>query len=371
VQVGDRRHPSRSYVALVAGLAAVLLVLMASGCTDTARETPTPGEDRVIAGTLTVVAPPGVVDRSLTRAFRRAYPKVTLRLVTCDGDEIATRLEGDLAADVVAVTSQETLPLLVSRRLVQAIDVRRLTEWKSIVPSARRFPTFLSDGSTCAVPTGVDLVGIALATGQGSDVDSLADLFSPRLKGKAAMPDRPVLGIEMGALALGYEVPSSLSDDQLLNVKALYGDNEDNFRRFWSRPTELARLFRSGALLASPCDLAQVTRLRRVGLPVSFVRPSEGMLASLRGFAIAAHAPNAPAGYAFLDCALSHPVQKLVARGGRTLAVRSDVQLSAPPALLGTVDIESLLATARPVLRPERYDTWIVAWAQAKKKGRG
>ena len=140
------------------------------------------------------------------------------------------------------------------------------------------------------------------------------------------MPDRPVLGIDVGALALGYDVPTSLSDDQLLNVKALYGDNEDNFRRFWSNSTELARLFRSGGLLASPCDLAQVARLRRLGLRVRFVQPSEGMLASLRGFAIAVRARNAPAAYAFLDCALSRPVQNMVARGGLTLAVRSDVE---------------------------------------------
>lgn len=352
-------------------LAAVLLVLMASGCTDTARETATPADDRVIAGTLTVVAPRGSIDTSLMRAFRRAHPNVTLRIVACDGDEIAARLEGGLAADVVAVSSEDILPLLVSRRLVQAVDARRLTEWESIVPSARRFPAFLSGGRTYAVPTGANLVGIALVAGRGQDIDSLADLFSPRMHGKAAMPDRAVLGIDMGALALGYDVPSSLSDDQLLNVKALYGDNEDNFRRFWSRPTELARLFRSGAVLASPCDLAQVTLLRRAGLAVRFVQPSEGMLASLRGFALAVHAPNAPAAYAFLDCALSRPVQNLAARNAPAIPVRSDVRLLVPPALRGTVDVESLLAAARPVLRPERYDTWIAAWAEAKKKGRG
>ncbi len=367
----DRKRPGRSLAELVTGLTAVLLVLMASGCTDTTRETATAANDRVIAGAITVIAPRGSVDASLMRAFRRAYPKVTLRIVTCDGDQIAPRLEGGLAADVVAVSSEDTLPLLVSLRLVQAIDAERLTEWGSIVPSARRFPAFLSGGRTYAVPTGVNLVGIALAAGRGPDVDSLADLFSPRLNGKAAMPDRAVLGIDIGALALGYDVSSSLSDDQLLNVKALYGDNEDNFRRFWSRPTELARLFRSGALLASPCDLAQATRLQREGLAVRFVQPSEGMLASLRGFALAAHAPNAAAAYAFLDCALSRPVQKQAARDALAIPVRSDVELLVPPAPLGTVNIEGLLRTVRPVLRPERYDMWIVAWAQAKKKGRG
>ena len=364
-------HPGRSLAELVACLIAVVLVLMASGCTDTTRETATPADDRVIAGALTVVAPRGSIDTSLLRMFRRAYPQVALRIVACDGDEIAPRLEGGLAADVVAVSSEDTLPLLVSLRLVQAIDAERLTEWGSIVPSARRFPAFLSGGRTYAVPTGVNLVGIALAAGRGPDVDSLADLFSPRLNGMAAMPDRAVLGIDIGALALGYDVSSSLSDDQLLNVKALYGDHEDNFIRFWWRPTDLARLFRSGALLASPCDLAQVTKLRNMGVPVRFVQPSEGVLASLRGFAIAVHASNAPAAYAFLDCALSRPVQKRVAAEGPALAVRSDVRFPAPPAELGTVDVERLLAAARPVLRPERYDTWIVAWAQAKKKGRG
>jgi ABC-type Fe3+ transport system substrate-binding protein len=108
-----------------------------------------------------------------------------------------------------------------------------------------------------------------------------------------------------------------------------------------------------------------------MGVPVRFVQPSEGTLASLRGFALAVHASNTRAAYVFLDCALSRPVQKRLARDGLTLAVRSDVRLPARPALLGTVDVESLLAAARPVLRPERYDTWIVAWAQAKKKGRG
>ena len=297
---------------------------------------------------------------------------MTLRVVTCDGDEIAPRLEGGLAADVVAVSSEDTLPLLVSRRLVQAIDTERLTEWDSVVPSARRFPAFLSDGRTYAVPTGVNLVGIALAAGRGPNVDSLADLFSPRLNGKAAMPDRAVLGIDIAALALGYDVSSSLSDDQLLNVKALYGDHEDNFRRFWSRPTDLARLFRSGALLASPCDLAQVTRLRNVGVPVRFVQPSEGMLASLRGFAIAVHASNARGRLRLPRLrSLAPGPEAGAARDAWRSPVRSDVELLAPPAPLGTVDVESLLAAARPVLRPERYDTWIVAWAQAKKKGRG
>ena len=166
--MNHRRPPERSSTVVVAGLVAALLTLAVSGCAATSRNTAATGTDgQVAAGALTIIVPRGGHEAAIIRTFRHDHPEVTLRIIWCDGDdEAAARLEDGLAADVVAVTSQETLPLLVSRRLVQAIDTRRLTEWSSLVPSARRFPAFMSDGCAYAVPTGLDLIGIALATGK-------------------------------------------------------------------------------------------------------------------------------------------------------------------------------------------------------------
>jgi spermidine/putrescine-binding protein len=364
---------ARSRVALVATIfVGALLALAVAGCATTPRDgQATAAGAQIPAGQLTVIVRKGGSDAEVIRTFKRDYPQVRLHVVRCDGDKVVERLEGGLGADVVEVSSDDTLPVLVSNALVQAIETERLTAWDAVVPSAKRFPSFFKDGHTYAAPTAASVIGLVSLSSRRS-VGSLADLFSRRMLNKVAMPDRAVLGLDIGALALGYDVGVPLSDADLQNVMALYGDHEDNFKRFWSTPSELAHLLRSRTVLTSPCELTQAAWLRHAGLGVILARPTDGLLASMRGFAITSRAVNLAAVYAFLDCALSRTVQQRAAEAS-LVPVRDDVPFFSSPltAATSTLDVERLLRGVRPVVRPDRYDTWIVAWEQAKKKGRG
>ena len=94
--------------------------------------------------------------------------------------------------------------------------------------------------------------------------------FSRGATGRVAMIDSPVLGLQIGALALGYREPLALSDAQLLRVTALYEKRRDNFSVFWRRRSGLLRAFRSGEVTLAAATESDALWLREQGMPVEF-----------------------------------------------------------------------------------------------------
>jgi spermidine/putrescine-binding protein len=242
----------------------------------------------------------------------------------------------------------------------------------AIVPAMRALPGTTVDGRLYAVPLEAGVVGIVYDPRVVTRPPvSFRAFFSPSATGRVAMIDSPVLGLQIGALALGYREPAALDDAPLLRVTGLYEKRRDDFRIFWRRRSGLLRAFRSGGTSrwppprrATPCGF--VSTGSRCG---SSPAPKAGSCGLAWRGSPQAHPPDAA--YAFLASALSPAAQ--AAKAGRYHAASlNGGSLTAPGALPPEVALLTTTAAQRAVtvVRPADYAAWLIAWTKAKQPRR-
>ncbi len=134
------------------------------------------------------------------------------------------------------------------------------------------------DGRLFAARLEAGVVGIVYDPSVTRAPVSFRALFSRTATGRVAMIDSPVLGLQLGALALGYRRPAALNDAQLLRVTVLYEKRRDNFRVFWRRRYGLLRAFRSGKVALAAATESDAWWLREHGIAVRFTPTTEGGL---------------------------------------------------------------------------------------------
>jgi spermidine/putrescine-binding protein len=291
------------------------------------------------------------------------------RISFADGDEAVAALKGGRRADILITSSDEYPPDMARAGLLQPLDRQRLPDLDAVVSTMRALPGTVMNGRLYAVPLEAGLVGIVFDPRAVTPPPvSFRAFFARGSVGKVAMIDSPVLGLEVGALALGYREPAALRDAQLLRVTALYETRRDNFRVFWQQRPDLLRAFRSGKVALAAATESDALWLRDHGLPVQFVPGAEGGLlwACLAG--IPASAPDPDAAYAFLNSALS-PAARAVKSGRYHAATLSDGLLAA---MGGTPPEVTLVTTnaaqgAVTVVTPTDYAAWLVAWTKVKQ----
>ena len=149
------------------------------------------------------------------------------------------------------------------------------------------------------------------------------------------MIDSPVLGLETGALALGYRRPAEIDDQGLLRVKVLYEKHRRNFRLFWRRLPVLLRAFRTGRVAVAVARPSDADWLSLHGLHVRFLPGREGGLLWSVFAGIPTDAGHPEAAYAYLRAVLAHD-----GTGGRAAAA---------------------------VVGPRDHAAWFVAWDEVKR----
>ena len=374
--MSGRRSACRSPVAV---LAAVLVVagLLAGACGgngDSANGvvSPRPAATQTI-GPLTVLA---LADDRVPALASLLAPvdKVVVRqrISFTDGDDAVATLQHGRRVDVLVTCSDEYPPDLARTGLLQPLDTRRLPGLNAIVPAMRALPGTTVDGRLYAVPLEAGVVGIVY---DPRDVTrppaSFRAFFSRSTTHGVAMIDSPVLGLQIGALALGFREPAAMNDAQLLRVAVLYEKRREDFGVFWRRRSGLLRAFRSGTVSLAAATESDALWLRKHGVPVRFVPGAEGGLlwACLAG--IPTGAPHPDAAYAFLDAALSSQAQ--AAKADRYPQAGLNVgSLTATGGLPPEVALLTTTAAQRSVtvVRPADYPAWLIAWTKAKQPRR-
>ncbi len=263
-----------------------------------------------------------------------------------DGDRVVTALRHGGPVDVLVMCSDEYPTTLARDGLLQPLDTRRLPSLNAIAPALRALPGTTLDGRLYAVPLEAEVVGIVYDSRAWTRRPiSFRAFFSRGATGRVAMIDSPVLGLQVGALALGYREPAALNRAQLRRVALLYQKRRGNFSVFWRRRSGLLRAFRSDGVTLAAATQSDALWLREHGIPVRFTSGAEGGLvwACLAG--IPASAPRSGAAYTLLRSALSPP----------------------EIALLTTTEATNRAVTA---VRPAHAGAWLTAWTKAKRPGR-
>lgn len=345
--------------------------LVATACSDEPEATPPVAESGPAAeptGALRVFAFEDSIIPEVTEPFLEKYPNVELETSAFNsGDEALTKLESGFQTDVVEVCIRE-VPRYTASGVLMPLDPSRLESWNSVFPAFKAGGEL--DGQTwVAVAQGGPAGVVWNPEDVPGGITSYQQLFEdPSLKGRVTMDSTPYYMIAIGALALGFEDPYDLTQEELDQVTQYFIDHKDQFRSFYEGDADFLSQYRNGEVVAAASFPGYEEQLAKDGVGIGFNFAEEGTLTWMCGMGISANAENVDAAYAWVNHFLSTDIQKYFAEKWKYLASNEETL-----AVLDEKTIEELrmtdpewLTRAIPTQIPGNYDAWLEAVRQIK-----
>jgi spermidine/putrescine-binding protein len=200
-------------------------------------------------------------------------------------------------------------------------------------------------------------------------VTSYQQLFEdPALQGQVAMDGTPYYAIAIGALAMGFEDPYNLTDEQVQEVADYFIAHKDQFRAFFEGDADLLSLYRNEEIKAAAAFPGYEATLAKEGMDIGFNFAEEGTLTWMCGMGISADAENVPAAYAWLNHFLSTDIQKYFAEKWNYLASNEKTLATLNQKTIDALQMEdpTWLSDAIPTQIAGNYDVWLDAMRQIK-----
>lgn len=309
-----------------------------------------------MSATLRIFAYEDTVTDELLDPFREANPDLEVETATFGSNQqAAAKMAGGFEADVVEVCLDEMSPL-TKRGLLSPVDPEGVTDWDELAFTDSE--GILTEGGAWFVPLSAGPQGVIYDTSAIDEAPtSFADLFDPAHADRVALEgDYALPPIAETALVLGNEDPMNLDDAELEAVGEKLDSSRDQFRSLWRSDGDLVSLFRSDEIDLSDGGPGVAERIRKAGVPVEWVRPSEGALSWVCGLAIPAESANTDAAYALINWQASPEAQAIRADGGYVVTNPEAIPL-ADPASRKTAD-PSALDDAIAETEPANYQQW-------------
>lgn len=232
--------------------------------------------------------------------FADTYPAVKVDYsFFADDAEAFAKAQSGFKFDLLHPCS-EFWNLYVENGLVLPIDVARLEHWPDL------YPKLTSQGEIGGIQYfipwewGYDSILVRKDKVQEMP-DEWADLWDPQYAGHVSIFDGGETNHIVAALVLGFD-PWDTTGEQNALIKQKLIELKPNLLNYWSDYTQINQLVASGDvwLAANTWNDAYLT-LSREDVPVEYIKPKEGRLGWLCGYAISADTKNIDLAYAFLD----------------------------------------------------------------------
>lgn len=270
-----------------------------------------------------------------------------------------------------------SLPLVIPSKNLQSIDVKRIKEFDKITPlfttgelysgakvntsqgTAPRKVMFLKDRDSSEFATSPTDWATLLPFQYNADtlgyrpdlvtekIESWAQLFDPKFKGKTALLDIPSIGIMDAAMvieALGmmkFGDKGNMTKEELDKVNAILIEQKKagQFRAFWKSFDESVNLMSSGEVVLQSMWSPAVTAVKAKGLKCVYAPLKEGYRGWGGGIGLSKNLSGIEldAAYAYLDWLLDGWVGSFLGRQG---------YYSATP------------ENAKKYMKPEEWDFW-------------
>ena len=366
---GTRLAPGLIVALLLVGIATMLCA-----CGGGDGSSPTPGASATgageLSGKLTVFAYEDGLVKNAIGGFEKANPGLKLEKAAFGtNDEAVAKMRAGFRADVVNVCVEET-PRMVKLGLLQPIDTSRITDWSSIVPALQTMDGVVIDGKVYMVPTTGGTAGIVYNPKEvPQGIPSWRDLFEdPALKGRVTIENSAATVIPIAALALGYEDPFRLSDSDLDRVEEYLIAHKDQIRTFFNGDADFLNLYKTGEVVAGFAWHDFKVTAERNGVPAEYVVPTEGQLAWVCGYGIAAGAQNVDAAYAAINWYNSPESQAFYAKTYTYWVFNQRTLEVLPKELIDTIGLDhpERLQQAIPLVLPDNYDRWMKVFQRLK-----
>ena len=358
-----RRQPLKAPAALlVLALSSVLAACGSTGTTDTARAPADPGAPAT--GTLRVFSYEDSVTPEMMDPFQARNPDLEIKTATFDSDsEAAAKLAGGFQADVVEVCLDEAQPLL-ERDLLRPIDTDGVTGWDNL--AFNDSDGIRQDGKVIMVPLSAGPYGIIYNTSEIPEgVNSYEEMFSDRYSGRMAVEgSSAVAPLAVAALALGFEDPFNMDQEQLDQAKQFLIDHRDGIRSFPDSDSDMVNLFKTGEVVVANGGRGTAQDMQDEGLPVEWVAPAEGTWSWICGLGITSKAENTDAAYKLLNYYASPEAQAISAENGFVIT-NPKAQPLIPKKYRATSDPASIKGSI-PLTQPDDVEAYTRAWQEVR-----
>jgi spermidine/putrescine-binding protein len=198
--------------------------------------------------------------------------------------------------DVVTVSS-DMAQALVERNLVQPIDLNHITHYDSLSDILRAMQDVVKNGATYGVPFtwGPDYL-VYDADVIKKEPTSWNELFDPKYKGHVSIWDDAynisLMGILNGDADENKQQIYNMNDLQLEAAKKKLMALNPSIYKYWTSPEELTNLMRSKKVVIAVGLQFLLAKLRKEGLNIKGVIPSEGATGWIDRLMIPKNAPN-------------------------------------------------------------------------------
>ncbi len=358
-------------------LAVGLVVALLAGC-GRAAETPQPAAEAqeadsqaVESGTLVVYSYEETVTDEFLQPFREKYPQVDLQVaVFGELDEALAKLRGGFKADVINICV-DYIPVMTELDLLEPIDTAKIPYWNDVFPFFREMPAIQAgDGKVWMVPVDAGLEGLMYRTDKiDPPPDSWNALFDPAYAGHIVMQDYARNAIAVTALALGYEDPFHLTEEQLQAVKAKLIEQKPLLLNYFESDAEVDEMFRTGDAWVSLGWTSNAKWLREDdGVPVAYVSPKEGALSWVCGYAILKGTQMPNAAHALVNHYLEPELQKIEVVDFEYIVANSKVMDLLTEEEIAAVGLDNpeAIAEAHVEIIPPDYDRWLQIWEEVQ-----
>jgi len=275
---------------------------------------------RAQGNTLIVPTLGGVWEQYWRATIIPAFEKATGATVTLDvgnGRVFGTNLR---AAGVAAppysvvMTNEVFASGLRKEGYFEKLDLSKVPNYAELYPIAQVGDGFAATGALSPIGIGyrTDLVK--------TPPTSWKDLWdNPEFKGKIGL----------------YNYANSAGKMQLLLASMLYGKDQYDADAGFAALANLGQVIQvdfnlstalaAGEIIVAPFDFGEITRLRKQGLPVDCVIPTEGMLMFDQNISITTNGPEKEMAYQYLNFLISAEIQDLMMREFFTSPTNSKV----------------------------------------------
>jgi spermidine/putrescine transport system substrate-binding protein len=291
---------------VLAGVSATILADWSSACSratfapsgSTLPPTPTPSP----TGAVQLLAPSGIIDPSVLRAFSQRTGVAVRAAAPAEGVTLSETLRGGTSCDVV-LAPDDLVTVLAGERLLLPLDMTLVGNFDYVQGAFRAPPYDHGDLARYSVPFQFKTLGLAVRRDALDDAPrAWADLWRPRFRGGVRVDARGHSVIGMGLLSLGFPLGSTDRREIRLAVARLIA-----LKANLQEPG-----LDTGGAAATVCWSPQALRAIRAvsGRSLRFVLPAEGFEIDTDTLCVPRATSNSPAAHAFLDFCLRPSVQR-------------------------------------------------------------
>ena len=324
----------------------------------------------VESGDLLVYSYEETVTDFFLQKYKEKYPQVNVKTaVYGELDEAIAKLRGGFDADVLN-PCVDYLPLLEKLNLIRPIETKYIPRWNDLMDYFKDLPELKAgDGKVWMVPSDAGLEGMMYNTEKiKNPPTSWKELWNPEYKGHIAMQDYARNSIAIAALALGYEDPFHLSDDQLKKIQDYLIKQKPLLLKYFEGDEELDSLFSEGEVWISLGWESDAGSLSEEGTPVKFLSPKEGALSWICGYSIARGTKNVLASHAMVNHYVRPELQEFEATDFEYFVPNKKVLENLSKEEIESVGLDhpEALEKAHVEIIPDNYDKWLQVWETVK-----